>query len=80
VRTKPFNVSFLVFQAPLLEHAQMWVLQRGLCYLAFGEAEVHGREMTARQVIGEISCGQGDRSLEIFHLVSPDCGLLTLGT
>jgi len=62
-RPKRFDVCFLVFQAPLLEHAQMRVVPRGLRYLAFGEAEIHRREMTARQVVGEIGCGETNRPL-----------------
>jgi hypothetical protein len=72
LRPKPFDVSSLVFQAPLLEHAQMWIVPRGLCYLAFGEAEVHGREMPARQMVREVGCGESNRSLENSHPVSPD--------
>jgi lipid-A-disaccharide synthase-like uncharacterized protein len=41
-----FDVSFFVFQSPLLEHAEMRVFPRGLCDLSFREAEIQGGEMT----------------------------------
>ena len=37
---------FFVFQAPLLEHEEMWFLPRGLCDLPFCEEEIQCGEMT----------------------------------
>jgi hypothetical protein len=48
LRSQAFDVSPFVFEAALLEHARVGIVPCGLRYLAFREAKVHSREMTAR--------------------------------